>query len=235
MGAVLKGNRRVWLITGIAGFILALSIGVYLYQGGKDRNKYSHLPPVVQEMISRNDAVVASTIAIYNASAKLDSLGMVQSRVTDIKTTIDQIEKMRGLIAENQQAIDNLVSYIGSHADLIQTKGLDWAFYISEFYTDRIVTRHSRSRTQYFDAFETFLKFTYDNFDAIMEEKSIRHRANYDAYYLRYRGVADRYNQINRERIQFQDRFSEAHPAIKPFLPGSHHLEPFKFWDRFSF
>ena len=235
MGIALKAKFRVWSLAGVAGIIIALCIGGYVYRGHKAQNKYSHLPPVVREMIRHNDAVVASTIALYNASAKLDSLGLVQSRISDIKTTLDQIDNMRALIHENKRDIDRLVSYIQDHGELLQRQGLDWAFNIAQFYKDSHVTKHNRSRDRYFDAFETFLQYTHDNFSAIMDDKSSRHRANYDAYYLRYRGVADRHNQINRERIRFQDNFIEAHPGVKPFLPGSHHLAPFKFWDRFSF
>lgn len=186
-------------------------------------------------MIQRNDAVMASTIDLYNASARLHSLGLVQSRVTDIKAALEQIGRMRELIRRNIRDIDHLVSYIRSHQDLLQREGLDWASSVAAFYQDPHVAEHHLSRDRYFDAFETLLRFTYAHFDEIMAQKSARYRANYDAYYLRYRGVADRHNQINRERIRFQDRFVAAHPEITPFLPGSHHLEPFKFWDQFSF
>ena len=230
-----KANPLLWSAAILGGLAMVAGIEVYLYQDYKEKNKYSHLPPVVREMIQRNDAVMASTIALYNASGKLDSLGLVQSRKTDIKTTLELIDQMRKLIAKNTRDIDSLVDYISSHEELLRRQHLDWAFSIGSFYRDPHVTRHNRSREGYFNSFEEMLRYTYDNFEAIMELKSPRQRANYDAYYLRYRGVADRHNQVNRERIRFQNRFVAEHPDVKPFLPGTHHLEPFKFWDRFSF
>lgn len=230
-----KGNVLVWSLVLAGGLAAVIVSEVSQYRAFKARNRYSHLPPVVREMIRRNEAVMASTIALYQASARLDSLGLVQSRRTDIRTTLDLIRKMRDLTRTNTRDINRLVTYIDSHRDLMVRRDLDWAFRIADFYRDPQVTAHHQSRHRYFNAFEDLLDYTYENFDRIMAEKSTRHRANYDAYYLRYRGVADRHNQVNRVRIRFQNAFMAEHPEVRPFLPGSHHLEPFKFWDRFSF
>ncbi len=68
-----------------------------------------------------------------------------------------------------------------------------------------------------------------------MVDLSKQHMMTYDAYYMRYRRAADSFNRFNRKRIAFQNQFVESHPEVKPFLPGSHHHEPFKFWDKFQF
>lgn len=230
-----KGKTALWAGITFGGLALAMAAETYLYLDYKERHKYSHLPPVVREMIELNEQVEASTIALYHASGKLDSLGLVQSRITDIRTTLSLIEKMREMIRENQADIDNLLSYIDRHQDYIRRQHLDWAFWISRFYRDQVVVQHQQSRDRYFKAFEDLLQYTHDNFDRIMEDQSAQHMANYDAYYLRYRGIADSHNRYNRKRIDFQDQYVAAHPEVKPFLPGSHHLAPFKFWDRFSF
>ncbi len=68
-----------------------------------------------------------------------------------------------------------------------------------------------------------------------MEFKSEQHRQSYNAYYILYRRAADKYNRFNRKLVSFQNEFVESHPEVSPFLPGSHQLESFKFWDKFSF
>jgi len=219
----------------LAGFTASGSLEFYLYSQNKEKNKYSHLPPIVREMISRNEFVVRSTIEIYEASRKLDSMGMVQSRMSDIKNTLALIRTMRGMLAANKDHIENLTSYIDRHNDFIKRSNLSWAFWISKFYNDPCISLHSSSQKMYFKAFEDLLQYTEKEFNKIMNLKSRQHLGNYDAYYLRYRGVADRYNRISKKRAEFQETFIEAHPEVKPFLPGSHHMRPFKFWDRFSF
>ncbi|MCG8634040.1 MAG: hypothetical protein MI863_09440 [Desulfobacterales bacterium] len=230
-----KGNLGTWVALTLAGVAIAAGIEIWLYKEYKEKNKYSHLPPVVREMIRLNEDVKNSTIALYQASGKLDSLGLAMSRIGDLTTTLGLIGEMREMILENQAAIDRLVGYIEDHGDFIQRQNLGWAFWISKFYKDRNVTLHHESRLRYFNAYEDMLQYTYDNFDNIMELQSSAHMANYDAYYMRYRGVADMHNRFNKKRIAFQKSFVKEHPEVMPFLPGAHHLEPFKFWDKFSF
>ncbi len=230
-----KGNLKAWLALTLGGVVAAAGIEVYLYKDYKENNKYSHLPPVVREMILLNEDVKNSTIALFQASAKLDSLGLAISRIGDLTTTLGLISKMREMIQENREDVDRLVGYIEDHGDYIQRQNLGWAFWISKFYKDRNVIQHHDSRLRYFAAFEDMLQYTHDNFDNIMELQSSAHMANYDAYYMRYRGVADMHNRYNKKRIAFQKDFVQEHPEVMPFLPGAHHLKPFNFWDKYSF
>jgi len=235
---ILKLKKKagvIWLTAFFISFFAVLGIEFFLYTSNKEKNKYAHLPPIVREMIVLNEAVKSSTIELYNASSKLDSLSMVQSRITDLRTTLDLIEKLRPMMKENQGSIDRLTHYIEARGDYIRRQNIDWAFLINKFYTDPNVIQHNRSLFKYLAAFEDMLQYTHDNFDNIMELQSKSHMANYDAYYMRYRGIADMHNRSNKKRVKFQQEFIQKNPEIKPFLPGSHHLEPFKFWDKFSF
>ena len=142
---------------------------------------------------------------------------------------------MRELVDKNHQAIDNLIMFIDEHQTFFYRKKLEWILSIKEFYSNQFVVQHHKSQAQYLAAFEVVLKYTFKNFNNIMELKSQQHMKSYDVYYMRYRRAADAHNRFNRKRIAFQKEFTQAHPEVKPFLPGSHHHEPFKFWDKFDF
>ena len=230
-----KGKGLVWLTAFFITFFAVAGMEFFLYTSHKEKNKYSHLLPIVREMIFLNEQVKASTIELYNASGRLASLSLVQSRITDIRTTLDLIKEIRLLVEKNQAAIDRLVGYTQDHADYILGRKLEWAFLIRQFYSDPILAQHHDSRIKYLAAFENMLQYTHDNFNNIMALKSSAHMANYDAYYLRYRSVADVHNRVNKKRVEFQNKFIQEHPKVKPFVPGAHHIEPFKFWDKFSF
>ncbi|MBA3013296.1 MAG: hypothetical protein KJ658_07525 [Proteobacteria bacterium] len=230
-----KGRGVVWLTAFFITFFAVAGTEFFLYTAHKEKNKYSYLPPIVREMISLNEQVKAATIEVYNASGKLASLSLVQSRITDIRTTLDLIKEIRLLVEKNQTAIDRLVHYTQDHADYILRQKLDWAFLIRQFYSDPTLAQHHDSQMRYLAAFEDMLRYTHDNFNNIMVLKSSAHMANYDAYYLRYRSVADAHNRVNKKRVEFQNQFIQAHPKVKPFVPGAHHIEPFKFWDKFAF
>lgn len=192
-------------------------------------------PPIIKKVEELNEDIKKATIDIYNASGKLHSISMVQSRITDIKSSIATIEKLRDLEKKNQEAIDNLLEFIDEHQAFFLRKQMDWIFSIQLFYSDYYVVQHHKSRDQYLAAFEVLLKYTYDNFENIMDKKSAQHQQSYNVYYMRYRRAADAHNRFNRKRITFQKNFMKEHPEVKPFLPGSHHHEPFKFWDKFQF
>ena len=228
-------NRPVWILFVIGGLAAASGLDYHAYRISREQNRYSHLPPVIRKMIILNEQVKASTIAVYQASEKLSSLSLSQSRVADINTTLGVISRMQMLIRSNQADINALVDYIDQQGGGIQHAHLDWALSIAEFYRDPRVKAHAESREAYLTAFGQVLQYTHDHYDQIMEEKSPLHRANYNAYYLRYRGVAERHSAINRDRIEFQSQFVVQHPEVRPFLPGPHHREPFRFWDHLSF
>lgn len=216
-------------------FCLAIGSEVFLYLSHKEKMAQDNVPPVIKKMLQLNEDIKKTTIDIYNASGKLDSISMVQSRVTDMKATLGIIGNMRELVEENHKAIDRLIAFAEEHEMFFYRKNLDWIFAIKDFYTDQNVIQHQKSRSDYLAAFETLLIYTFDNYKNIMELKSSQHMKTYDVHYMRYRRAADSHNRFNRKRIAFQNEFIEKYPEVKPFLPGAHQLEPFKFWDKFSF
>lgn len=228
-----KKGRKLGIIVALI-FSIAIGMGICFYSS-KKASQENILPPVIKEIISLNENIKTTTIDLYNASGKLDSLGMVQSRKTDIESTIKVINTLRKLLEDNQLAIDNLINFIEDHSEYVHRKNLSWVFGIKEFYTNHHVIQNQKSFGNYLAAFEALLQYTYSNFQNIMEFKSQKHMKSYDVYYMQYRKAADSYNQFNKKRVKFQAAFAEEHQEVKPFLPGFHHLEPFKFWDKFSF
>jgi len=229
-----KSKSRILSLAFLITFLMVLGGEFFLYIYNK-KNPEDMVPPVIKQIIQLNEDIKKTTIDLYNASGKLDSLSMVQSRITDIKSTIETIGKLRQLVDENQKAIDRLIRFTEDHEVFFHRKNLSWIFAIRDFYTDYHVVQHQKSRVDYFATFETLLKYTHTNFENIMELKSQQHMKSYDVYYLRYRRAADSHNRFNKKRIAFQMDFMEEHPEVKPFLPGAHQQEPFKFWDKFSF
>lgn len=233
---VLKSKKEagaLWLAGFFLSFFAVAGMEFFLYTS--TQQKKNRLPPVVREMIRLNGDVKDSTIELYNASVKLQSLTMAQSRIGDLATALDLIQHLRQLETKNQAAIDRLLAYTQEHGEYINRQSLSWAFLINRFYTDNQVIAYHHSWEKYLAAFEDMLQYTHDNFSNIMELQSPRHMANYDAYYMRYRGVADVHNRYNKKRIDFQKEFIQQNPVVKPFLPGEHQLGAFKFWDKFSF
>lgn len=230
-----KMKRRTLFVTLlVVSFLSVLAAEAFLYVGRKANSRES-VPPIIKKVTQLNQDVKQTTIDIYKASGKLHSISMVQSRITDIKSSIQVIENLRELVERNHAAIGTLMEFITDHQAYFHRKNLSWVLNIKAFYSDYYVVQHRNSQAQYLSAFEVLLKYTFENFQNIMELKSQRHMKSYDAYYLRYRRAADAYNRFNRKRIAFQKDFALTYPEVRPFLPGSHHQEPFRFWDEFQF
>ncbi|MCD4720006.1 MAG: hypothetical protein K8S13_09125 [Desulfobacula sp.] len=230
-----KSSRIILVLIFLIIFLMVLGGGIFLYFLNKKKSVQDNLPPIIKQMIVLNEDIEKTTSDIYNASGKLDSISMVQSRITDIESAIKLIGDLRQLVEENQIAIDRLTEFIEDHTSFVHRKNLLWVFAIKEFYTNHHVVQHHKSRVNYLAAFETLLKYTHTNFQNIMELQSRQHMRSYDVYYMRYRRAADSHNRFNKKRISFQTAFVEDHPEVTPFLPGAHHTGPFKFWDKFSF
>ena len=188
-----KGTPAIWLAGFFLSFFAVAGMEFSLYTS--TQQKKNRLPPVVREMIRLNGGVKDSTIQLYNASVKLQSLTMAQSRITDLSKALELIKHLRQLEIKNQAAINRLLSYTQEHGEYLKRQNLSWAFLINRFYTDNHVTVYNNSWEKYLAAFEDMLQYTHDNFDNIMELQSSKHMANYDAYYMRYRGVADVHNR----------------------------------------
>lgn len=209
----------------------AVSAGEFiLYTRYMERNKYAHLPPVVRQMIRLSEELKASTLKLDKGLIELENLSKVESRINEIKSTIEFIGRLRVTMVENQQAIDRLVRYTSDYSRFFKKSDLQWVFHLQKFYNNRIVKQHIKSLVEYLDDFEDLLRYTYVNFYNITEAKSAVHLKNYDEYYLRYRRAVDSHNRFNVKRITFQNEFLKKYPEIKPYLPGERQTDTFKLW-----
>ena len=203
----------------------------FLYSRYMEENKYAYLPPVTRQMIRLSDDLKKSTLKLDQALIKLESLSKVESRIQDIKTTIEFIDHLRNIMKENQDAIQRLIKYTSDYKTYFSRKDLEWVFNIQKFYNNRNVIQHYKSLQKYLDNFEKLLKYTHVNFYNITEYKTREHLKNYDEYYLRYRRAVDAHNRFNVKRIEFQNSFLKKHPDIKPYLPGERQTETFRLWE----
>ena len=206
-------------------------IEFYLYSKYMEKNRYSHLPPVTRQMIRLSEELKQSTANLDQALVKLENLSKVESRINEIKKTIEFIDQLRNIMISNQEVIKRLVKYTSDYQSFFAGRNLDWVFNIQIFYNNRNVTQHYKSLQKYLDNFEELLKYTYVNFYNITEHKSKEHFRNYDEYYLRYRRAVDSHNRFNVKRIDFQNSFLKKHPEIKPYLPGERQTETFRLWE----
>jgi len=203
----------------------------YRYSNYMEKNKYSDLPPVTIQMIHLSEELKQSTAKLDKALVKLENLSKVESRIQEIKSTIEFIDHLRTIMIENQEAIKRLVKYTSDYKSFFLKKDLDWVFNIQKFYNNRTVIQHYKSLQKYLDAFEELLKYTYVNFYNITEYKTKENLKNYDEYYLRYRRAVDSHNKFNVKRIDFQNSFLSKYPDIKPYLPGKRQTETFRLWE----
>ncbi|MCK5349646.1 MAG: hypothetical protein KAJ25_09670, partial [Desulfobacula sp.] len=204
-----RGSGTILVVIFLIIFLMVSAGGIFYYVSNKKTTTQDNVPPIIKQMIKLNEDIKKSTIDIYNASGKLDSISMVQSRITDIKSTIELISELRQLVKDNQKVIDRLLVFTQDHEEFFNRKNLAWVFAIKEFYNDHNVIQHHKSRVNYLASFETLLTYTHTNFKDIMENKSQKHMKNYDAYYMRYRVAADSHNRFNKKRIGFQTVFVE--------------------------
>ncbi len=230
-----KGKVLPLAAVSVVLFFAAITGEWALMQQKKAKNPGETIPPIIKKIVDINQDVRLSTIQIYETSKKLDSLSMVLSRATDIKSSMKTISTLRERVQENNRKIDHLIEFITEHEAYLYRQQIPWVLAIRLFYSDPIIQQHHQSRSNYLKTFETLLAYTHDNYENIVDKKSPVHLKNYEAYYMLYRRAADSHNQFNRKRIMFQKEFIEAYPEVKSFLPGAHHMEPFKFWDKFSF
>lgn len=212
-------------------FSAVAGLEIFLYANYMEKNKYSHLPPVTRQMIRLSEELKQSTLKLDKALVKLENLSKVESRVNEIKKTIEFIDQLRIIATENKEAVQRLVQYTADHKSFFSNHDLDWVFNIQKFYNNRDVIQHFKSLQDYLDNFEALLKYTFVNFYNITEYKSKEHLNNYDQYYLRYRRAVDSHNRFNVKRIEFQNAFLEKYPDVKPYLPGERQTDTFKLWE----
>lgn len=204
---------------------------LYLYLDMKEKMKYSHLPPIIQQVARFSDTLKSTTIELDKALVTLEKMSKVESRISDLKQTVDFIGKIRTIMSQNQNVIRNLVKFTTDYKTYFAKKNLNWVYHIQLFYTNRNVINHYASLEQYLNDFNALLVYSYKNFDNIKKAESRIHLKNYDEYYLRYRRSVDSHNRLNVNRIEFQNSFLLKYPDIKPYLPGERQTETFRLWE----
>lgn len=226
-----KESGIILLMVFMATFTGVTLAEIILYKNYVKDHKYDDLPPVTSQMIRLSEELKKSTFRLDSALIKLENLSKVESRINEIRKTIEFIGVLREIMYENQNAIERLVKHTVNHQQYFEKKDLQWVFDIQDFYHNRNVIRHYQSLEKYLDEFEDLLRYTYENFYFITDHKDTEHLKNYDEYYIRYRRAVDSHNRFNVKRIEFQNEYLKKHPKIKPYLPGERQTETFRLWD----
>ncbi|MEH0019970.1 MAG: hypothetical protein V6Z89_09970 [Desulfobacter sp.] len=203
----------------------------YIYLQMKEKYKYAHLPPITRQVVRFSDTLKNTTQRLDKALVTLEMMSKVESRIKELKRTIDFIAKLRVMMSQNQAAIDRMVKFTADYKTYFVKKELNWVYHIQLFYTNRNVIQHYESLENYLDNFDALLKYTYKNFDNITKVKAEQALRNYDEYYLRYRRAVDSHNRLNVKRIEFQNEFLTQYPNIKPYLPGERQTDTFRLWE----
>jgi hypothetical protein len=204
---------------------------IFLYANFMEKNKYSQMAPVTRQMIQLSEELKISTLKLDHDLVKLEAISKVESRIHEIKKTIEFIDGLRITLVENQDAIARLVKYTSDFKQFFAGQDMAWVIHLQKFYNNRAVVQHNKSLGKYLDNFESLLKYTYVNFYYITEHKSPEHLKNYDEYYIRYRRAVDSHNRFNVKRLDFQNAFLKKYPDLKPFLPGERQTDTFRLWE----
>jgi len=203
----------------------------YLYLQMKEQMKYAHLPPLTRQVMRFSETLKSTTQRLDKALVTLEQMSKVQSRIAELKNTIDVIGELRITMSQNQAAIRRMVKFTTDYKAYFVKKELNWVYHLQLFYTNRTVINHYASLERYLDDFNALLVYTHNNFDNINKVRSRTHLKNYDEYYLRYRRAVDSHNRLNVKRIEFQNAFLSKYPDIRPYLPGERQTDTFRLWE----
>ena len=226
-----KSEGVVLFMIFLASFTCVTAGEFYLYFQMKDKNKYAHLPPITRQVVRFSETLKSTTLRLDKALVQLEQMSKVESRINELKRTIDFIGDLRITISQNQAAIRRMVKFTSDYKSYFIKMDLNWVYHIQLFYTNRNVIQHYNSLEVYLNDFDALLRYTYEHFDTITKAKNEIHLKNYDEYYLRYRRAVDSHNRLNVKRIEFQNAFLLKYPDIKPYLPGQRQTETFLLWE----
>lgn len=226
-----KAEGMVFFLIFLATFTGVSAFEFYTYAQMKEKNKYAHFPPITRQVIRLSDDLKQTTLKLDKALVTLERISKVESRIKELKKTIDFIGTLRIIIAENQASIARFVKFTTDYKVYFVKKNLNWVYQIQSFYNNRNVVVHYKSLETYLKNFEALLTYTYTNFYNIKDAKIKENLKNYDEYYLRYRRAVDAHNRFNVQRIEFQNEFLRKYPDIKPYLPGKRQTETFMLWE----
>jgi hypothetical protein len=226
-----KAEGMVLFMIFLATFTGVSAFEFYTYAQMKEKNKYAHLPPITRQVIRLAEDLKKTSLNLDKGLVTLEHVSKVESRLKELKETIEFIGTLRIMMDENQATIARLVKLTTEYKTYFVKKDLNWVYQIQLFYTNRNVVVHYKNLQAYLDNFEALLTYCYSNFYNITDAKSKEHLKNYDEYYLRYRRAVDSHNRFNVQRIEFQNKFLHKYPGIKPYLPGERQTETFMLWE----
>ena len=222
-----KKSRLIYLMVFLITFSAMAGLEVFLYSKYMDKNRYSKESLVTRKIVQLSEELKTGTLKLDHALTELENLSKVESRIHEIKNTLEFIKQLRVMMIENQEIITQIVTLTFDHESYFLKKNLIWVLNIKDFYQNRNVIQHNRSLEKYLNAFAELLKYTYVNFYNITEYKSNEHLKNYDEYYLRYRRAVDSHNRFNVKRIDYQNQFIKKYPDVSSYLPGERQTETF--------
>ncbi len=226
-----KSEGMILFMIFLATFTAVSASEFYLYSNMREKNKYTHLPPITRQVIRLSENLKQTTIELDQGLVHLELISKVESRIKELKRTIEFIETLRVIMSKNQSSINRFVKFTTDYKSYFVKKDLNWVYQVQLFYTNRNVQLHYKSLQAYLNDFEALLIYTHTNFYNITEAKTKEHLKNYDEYYLRYRRAVDTHNKFNVKRIEFQNQFLLKDPEIKPYLPGKRQTDAFMLWE----
>ena len=145
---------------------------IYLYSQMKEKFKYAHLPPITRQVVRFSETLKNTTHRLDQALVTLENMSKVESRKSELKSTIEFIGELRIIMSQNQAAIKRMMKFTSDYKSYFVKKDLNWVYHIQLFYTNRNVVQHYKSLRIYLDDFEALLKYTYKNFEAINKIKN---------------------------------------------------------------
>jgi len=226
-----KTKGMILFVVFLATFTMVSVAEIYIYSNMKEKSKYDDLPPITRQIMEISDSLKVTTSELDIGLAGLEKLSKVDSRIKELKYTIEFIENLRTLLFKNQLAINQLVKFLLNNKSYLVKKDLNWIYGIQEFYTDKKVIRQTHSLETYLNDFQALLQYVVINFYHITEHKTQEHLKNYDEYYIRYRRAVDTHNSFNLQRLEFQNKFLLKHPYLTPYLPGERQTETLLLWE----
>ena len=224
-----KDKGMVLFMIFLVTFTMVSVSEIYIYSNMKEKSKYDDLSPITRQIMEISDSLKATNSELDHGLAGLEKLSKVDSRIKELKYTIEFIENLRTILFKNQLAINQLTKFLLNNKSYLVKKNLNWVYGIQEFYTNRNVIFQTNSLETYLNDFQSLLQYVVINFYHITELKTQEHLKNYDEYYLRYRRAVDTHNRFNVNRIEFQNKFLLKHPDLSPYLPGERQTETFLF------
>ncbi len=226
-----KTKGMILFVVFLVTFTMVSIAEFYIYSNMKEKFKYDDLPPVTRQIMETIDSLKVTNSELDHGLAGLEKLSKVDSRIKELKHTIEFVENLRTILSKNQLAINQLAKLILNNKSYLAKQDLDWVYGIEEFYTNRNVTLHINSLETYLKDFQALLQYVVINFYFITEHKTQEHLKNYDEYYLRYRRALSTHNKFNVQRLEFQNDLLLKHPDLQPYLPGDRQTETLRLWE----